>query len=166
MKLHWMVLLLPATGLTPSAAAAQRPADAYLDEDAHELVRLARVRRSTVELLGAREVAPPIKAEAQVPFEIDEYVPHLAFDPGNPEVLVRFDTTVVRHPLLEGSEAHYRFESGDTTAIRLPDGSSVRLRELRVLPRRRDPHLVNGSFWLETETHAVVHETGPLHLVP
>src|SRR5690606_9841154 len=80
----------------------------------------------------------------------------LAFDPGDPQMLLRVDTTAIRHPLAEGGEAHYRFASGDTTVIRLPDGRTVRLRELRILPRRRDPQLIRGSFWLDAETHAVV----------
>jgi hypothetical protein len=109
-----------------------------------------------LEVLAAREVVPPAKASPHVPAGLGDYLPHLAFDPFDSEMLLRFDTTSIRHPLADGTEAHYRFEAGDTTIIRLPDGRSVRLRELRVHPRRRDPRLVNGSFWIDTETHAVV----------
>jgi hypothetical protein len=109
-----------------------------------------------IEVLGAREVVPSVRAAAQVPRDLAGYVPALAFDPVDSEMLLRFDTTVIRHPLSAGSEAHYRFASGDTTVIRLPDGRAVTIRELRFTPRRRDPQLIAGSFWLDASTHAVV----------
>ena len=46
----------------------------------------------------------------------------LRVDESRPEMLLRFDSTVIRHPLARGSEADYRFSSGDGTSIRLPDG--------------------------------------------
>ena len=109
-----------------------------------------------IEVVGAREVLPAVSARPQVPFDLARYVPHLAFDPIDSEMLLRFDTTVIRHPLAAGSETHYRFGSGDSTVIQLPDGRAVRLLELRIIPRRRDEHLIRGSFWLDAETHAVV----------
>src|SRR5215218_1646334 len=39
------------------------------------------------------------------------------------------------HPLAEGSEAYYTYESGDSATFRLPDGRTIRLRELKVRPR-------------------------------
>jgi hypothetical protein len=196
-------VLLLAAAFSPAIVRAQGAADAYVNEEARELVRLARLRRDAVDrrieaytttarermsvglragiaekllfrretvtdiawerdgpvrlnVRAAREVVPPANARAHVPAALSDYVPHLAFDPFDSEMLLRFDTTSIRHPLSDGSEAHYRFQAGDTTVIRLPDGRSVRLRELRVLPRRHDPRLVNGSFWLDAATHAVV----------
>jgi hypothetical protein len=119
-------------------------------------IQWSRGGPTRIEILGARGVAPPVKGVPEVPIDLQQLVPHLAFDPTDSQMLLRVDTAVIRHPLGVGSEAHYRFESGDTTVIRLPDGRTVRLHELRVLPRRRDFHLVNGSFWLDAETHAVV----------
>jgi hypothetical protein len=83
-------------------------------------------------------------------------MPSVAFDPVDSEMLLRLDNTSLRHPLASGSEDHYRYAAGDSTLIRLPDGRSVRLRELRITPRRQDPELIAGSFWLDVETHAVV----------
>lgn len=60
------------------------------------------------------------------------------------------------HPLSPGSEAHYRFRTGSTTAIRLADGQEIRLVELQVLPRRAVPQLLSGSFWLDESTNAPV----------
>lgn len=110
-----------------------------------------------IEVLAAREVIPPVLARAQVPDDLDGYVPHLAFDPADSRMLIGWgDDNFVRHPLAPGSEADYRFRAGDTTIIALPDGRRVRLRELQIIPRRKDVHLVRGSFWLDAESHAVV----------
>jgi hypothetical protein len=110
-----------------------------------------------IDVLGAREVIPPVLARAKVPDDLDGYVPHLAFDPADNRMLIGWgDGNFVRHPLAPGSEADYRFRAGDTTVIALPDGRRVRLRELQIIPRRKDVHLVRGSFWLDAESHAVV----------
>lgn len=201
MHFRWTAVLLVA--LLPPPAVAQDASDAYLDEEARELVRLARVRLQTVdrriesyqttarerasvslragiaekliyrretvtridwhrhgalemEILGMREVAPLFDAAPEVPDDLSAELPRLGFDPGDPGMLMRVDTTSLRHPLAEGGERHYRFQSGNTTVIQLPDGRAVRLRELRIIPRRRHPQLINGSFWLDEETHAVV----------
>jgi hypothetical protein len=109
-----------------------------------------------VHVLGAREVLPVVRPDVQVPGDLAGYMPALAFDPVDSEMLLRMDTTGIRNPLAAGSEAHYRYATGDSTVVRLPDGREVRLRELRILPRRRDPALMNGSLWIDAETHAVV----------
>jgi hypothetical protein len=200
----WLLLVLAASPvLFGPPLFAQDASDAFLDEGARELVRLARVRISTVDrrietysttarerstislragiaeklvyrretvtridwnragpvqmnVLAMREVAPLFNEVPDVPDDLSSELPRLAFDPGDPGMLMRIDTTGLRHPLAEGGERHYRFASGDTTVIRLPDGRTVRLRELRVIPRNRHPRLINGSFWLDTDTHAVV----------
>lgn len=109
-----------------------------------------------LEVLGAREVIPPVKDAPQIPADLRNFVPHLAFDPVDSEVLLRFDDDFLRNPLAPNGERYYRYRSGDTTEIRLPDGRTVRLVELRILPREADFHLLRGSFWLEQETNAVV----------
>ncbi len=110
-----------------------------------------------IELLGAREAVPVASARAQLPSpDIASSVTALAFDPSDPEMLVRLDSTSIRNPLSEGSEAHYRFTAGDSLTIRIPGGRMVRILELRIAARRADPTLINGSFWLDSETHAVV----------
>ena len=111
-----------------------------------------------VEVIGAREAIPAVRSEAQriSPDNIAGVATAIAFDPADPEMLLRFDSTVIRNPLAAGSEAHYRYSSGDSLSIRLPNGRGVRILELRIAARRADPHLINGSFWLDSETHAVV----------
>jgi hypothetical protein len=109
-----------------------------------------------VEVLGARDVVPMFSDAIGVPPDLERYMPRVAFDPVDSGMMLRLDSSSLRHPLAEGSEAHYRFEAGDSTVITLPDGRAVRLHELRILPRRRDPHLIVGSFWIDAATDAVV----------
>ena len=109
-----------------------------------------------LEVLGSREVIPPVSGAPQIPSDLRNFVPHLAFDPVDSEVLLRLNDDFLRNPLAPNGERHYRYRSGDTTEIRLPDGRRVRLVELRIIPRRADFHLLQGSFWLEQETNAVV----------
>jgi hypothetical protein len=109
-----------------------------------------------IEVLGAREVAPSFSGAVGIPADLPRYMPSLAFDPVESEMMLRLDSTDLRHPLAAGSERHYRFEAGDTSVITLPGGRTVRLHELRIRPRRRDPQLIVGSFWVDAATHGVV----------
>lgn len=112
-----------------------------------------------LKVLGAREAIPPLMGSQQVPAALRRFVPRLAFDPESSEMLLRLDDDGLRNPIGPNAERHYRYASGDTTEIRLPDGRSVRLLELRVFPRRADFHLIRGSFWIEEQSAAIVQAT-------
>lgn len=114
-----------------------------------------------IEVLAAREALPMVVPEAKVPGDLAGYMPRLAFDPADPYLLTGWDDQDgdVPHPLAPGGEVDYRFRSGDTTVIRLADGRQVRLLELEVIPRRKAWGLVQGSFWLDDASHAVVQAT-------
>jgi hypothetical protein len=53
------------------------------------------------------------------------------------------------HPLAEGSEAYYTYQSGDSATFRLPDGRAIRLRELKIRPRTPKWNLAVGSLWFD-----------------
>jgi hypothetical protein len=53
------------------------------------------------------------------------------------------------HPLAAGAEAYYTFASGDSATFRLPDGKTIRLRELRIRPRVPKWNLAVGSLWFD-----------------
>jgi hypothetical protein len=110
-----------------------------------------------IELLGAREVQPVVRGAPQLPPpDLPGWLPTLAFDPVDSEMLLRLDSTVILHPLAPGGDGLYRFDLGSETTLRLPGGRELRLVELRVAPIRPDPRLITGSLWLETEGYAVV----------
>ena len=53
------------------------------------------------------------------------------------------------HPLASGSEAYYRYASGDSISITVSKDRTIRLRELRVTAREPKWNLVVGSFWFD-----------------
>ncbi|HEV2130776.1 MAG TPA: BamA/TamA family outer membrane protein [Longimicrobiaceae bacterium] len=115
--------------------------------------------QGTVELLGAREATPMFTAGVSVPDNLRRHAVHLAYDPSRADLVkmtFQDEDSSIRHPLGDGSEAHYQFRSGETTTVRLADGRMLRLLELQLIPRRREFYLASGSLWLDEDTHAVV----------
>lgn len=110
------------------------------------------------EVLGGREMVPLVQRTP----EPDEDCGDSVFDPSADRLTFGLggflggEDAFARHPLAAGSEAHYRFRSGDTVTVRIPGAEALRLVELRVIPRRNESSLVSGSLWLESGSHAVV----------
>lgn len=144
-----------------------------------------RGETGTVRVLGAREASPAASRGVEVPEDLRGSVTELAFDPDELQLNLfqfgagdlgaddgdesrmetRRDSAGVAvevevdmepiDPLRAGSEAHYRFRSGDTTVVRLPDGSQLRLIQLEIIPRRREFRLLRGSLWIDSQTGGV-----------
>src|SRR5688572_10584940 len=113
--------------------------------------------QGTIEILGAREAIPVAIKGVQLPDDLDSFMPHLAFDPADNRMLVGWDDNeFVRHPFAPSAERYYKYRTGGTTSIQLPDGRVVRLVEIEIIPRQRDPKNITGSFWLEAQTHSIV----------
>lgn len=111
----------------------------------------------TVEVLGAREAVPLVIPGVRIPDDLDELARSMVPRPGADQlVLSPTGGGFAWHPLLEGGEAVYTYAIGDRTEIRLADGRTVRLIELRVTPRERDIRYVTGSFWIDQDTHGIV----------
>lgn len=132
-----------------------------------------------VTVLGAREASPATTGGATLPDGFRSDAVDLAFNPDElqlnlfmfgmeaPSVdTVRADTVrgdersvtvnvTPVDPLAPGAEAHYRYRAADTTTVRLPDGSRLRLVRLEVIPRRAEFRLLRGSLWIDTETYGV-----------
>ncbi len=60
------------------------------------------------------------------------------------------------HPLARGADTLYRYRSGDTLTLSLPDGRRLRTVQLDVLPRVADVHRISGTLWIEPEEGALV----------
>ncbi|HTH66345.1 MAG TPA: hypothetical protein VL563_16810 [Gemmatimonadales bacterium] len=119
-----------------------------------------KIGPDTVTMLGAREAIPVVYAGTRLPEDLDTDAPDLGFEigkPGEERLAVGIgDSEFVYDPIASGSESRYRFQSGDTTVLTLQDGRTIRLLELRIIPRWDDFHLLAGSFWLEQESMALV----------
>jgi hypothetical protein len=114
------------------------------------------------ELLGARGVAP-IAGEMEVE-SVDDVALSLPYYPGRDrlwpfselvEALPKHDEWI-DHPLDAGADSLYAFALGDSLGIRLPDGGLVRVREIRIRPRRPASRLVVGSLWVDVASGSLV----------
>ena len=135
---------------------------------------------SQIDVIGARQSVPAAVPDPELPEDLKSDAGDYAFDPADDRLTIGFgggnderggdhrarrdstqDSTKhrdveFRHPLAPGSEADYRFASGDSSVVVFPDGRTIRLRELKVIPRRLDFRLMSGSFWIDEESHGVV----------
>jgi hypothetical protein len=115
-----------------------------------------------VQVLALREQSPAGEGE------YDSGLFDQAFDPMDDRLLFGFarrgddlgdpgvDDFWFEHPLFLEYRDRYRFASGDTLTLSLPDGRRVRAVELRVVPTVADVHRMAGSLWIEPETGSLV----------
>src|SRR5712691_7718597 len=130
---------------------------------------------SQINVIGARQSVPAAIPKPELPEDLKSDAGDYAFDPADDRLTIGFggggtnrarrdstgDSTKhrdveFRHPLAPGSEADYRFATGDSSVVVFPDGRTIKLRELRVIPRRLDFRLMSGAFWIDESSHAVV----------
>jgi len=120
-----------------------------------------------VDLKGVRTVMPGIPKEGQ-----DEARQDLAdeddmwpipYYPGYEQLWIgsgvaksQVNEREIVHPIAEGAEAYYTYETGDSIAFHLPDGKIFNLRELRVRPREPKWNVVVGSLWFDIKTGQLV----------
>ncbi len=124
-----------------------------------------------IEVVGARQSVPAAVPKPQLPEDLKRDAGDYAFDPADDRLTVGFgqarhdstqdstkhhDDIEFKHPLAPGSEADYRFAIGDSSVVAFANGRTIRLRELKVIPRRLEFRLMSGSFWIDEESHAVV----------
>ena len=124
-----------------------------------------------IDVLGARQSVPAVMPKRELPEDLKGDAGDYAFDPADDRLTIGFNASrrdnpndstrddhrlEFQHPLAPGSEANYRFATGDSSVIIFPDGRQIRLRELRITPRRVDVRLLAGSFWIDEGSHAVV----------
>ncbi len=122
-----------------------------------------------VDITGARTVIPPLgkkEVQKEIDRDVNDDVGDIAgipYYPGQEALWVGsglakadVDESEIVHPLAEGAEAYYRYASGDSMTYRLPQGTVVRLTELRISPREPRWNLVVGSFWFDAASHQLV----------
>ncbi len=66
-------------------------------------------------------------------------------------VKTEVDDRDIIHPLARGAERWYRYDTGDSASITLPDGRVIHLRELRITARKPDWRTFVGSFWFDRD---------------
>jgi len=134
-----------------------------------ELVLRIDWRRDSIgriDVIGARQAVPAVRPQVELPEDLKGDVADYAFDPADDRLTVGFGggdsaggrrrSVRLGHPLAPGSEANYRFAAGDSSVLAFPDGRTIVLRELRVMPRRVAFELMTGSLWIDEKSHGVV----------
>lgn len=124
-------------------------------------VRWSRGGGALVEITGERAVAPAFGGTADFEPQMTSPVPYY---PGKEALWIggsglaraEVDDRELVHPIALGSEAYYRYSSGDSLIFTLPDGARITLKELRVEPRRPEWRLSVGSFWFDASTGQLV----------
>ncbi|MCG6955602.1 MAG: outer membrane protein assembly factor [Gemmatimonadetes bacterium] len=126
----------------------------WWERDGETVVQVLARREQTP--LGLNEHADPRGAIGQF------------FDPSSDRLLFGFvatdddmgrndpDDFWFEHPLVPENRDDYRFSTGDTVTVSLPDGRRIRAVELRVVPKVADVHRMVGSLWIEPESGALV----------
>ena len=129
-------------------------------------VRWSRVNGVLIDLKGRRAAVPMIgrndEAKREMDVELSEISP-IPYFPGREALWVgsgmaraEVDERELVHPIATGAEAYYRYEAGDSLTITLSDGRVIRLRELRIQPRRPEWKFSVGSFWFDQERGQLV----------
>ena len=130
-------------------------------------VRWQRDVGAWIDVKGQRTAIPIAPEEAQKEAQEDmadeadmsaiPYYPgYEALWIGAGSVKANVDEREFVHPLAIGAEAYYQYESGDSIDIRLPDKTTVKLRELRVRPRTPKWNVVVGSLWFDVKSGQLV----------
>lgn len=126
-------------------------------------VRWRRGEGAVIDVVGARQAVPSGKGGLQLQVEVDSDIGPIPYFPGQESLWMGSDLAKrevnereIVHPLAEGSEAYYRYRSGDSVTVRLQGGRTIRLRELQVRPREPKWNLAVGSLWFDTENAQLV----------
>ena len=125
-------------------------------------VRWRRGVGAYVDVTGSRAVVPIAGKSARV--DIEGSLSPIPYYPGSETLWIGAsaarqavdENEGIVHPLADGSEAYYVYESGDSATFRLPDGRSIRLRELKLRPRTPKWNLAVGSLWFDMSTGQLV----------
>src|SRR5688572_4391366 len=124
-------------------------------------VRWSRDGGTWVDLKGARTALPMVK-DADAEIDVEEMSP-IPYYPGREALWIgsgvakaEVEPDELIHPLAIGSEAYYRFATGDSISFTLSDGKTISLRELRIEPRRPNWRLSVGSFWFDVSSGQLV----------
>ena len=129
--------------------------------EAASRVQWSRAHGAVVTITGERAVAPAFGGTADFEPGMMSPVPYYPgrealWIGGNGLARAEVDDRELVHPIAVGSEAYYRYSSGDSLIFTLPDGARITLRELRVEPRRPEWRLSVGSFWFDASSGQLV----------
>jgi hypothetical protein len=139
----------------------------YRQESASR-VQWQRTSGVHVEMTGARVAIPAIggtkeERDALQDVVTDAEMSPIPYVPGSETLWIgdlsartEVNERDLVNPIAGGAEAYYKYGLGDSLSFRLPDGQTIRLRELKVRPRAAKPNMVVGSLWVDVATGQLV----------
>lgn len=147
---------------TALALRESAPSATVFRQETAARVRWARRGGVALDLVGRRRYA--FGAGARLRDVAGDDLAPVPYYPGRDALWIgggRFvraeaDTAGLVHPLAAGAERYYRYALGGSATVRLPDGTRVPLRELRVTPLQPAWKLSVGTFWFDGRTGQLV----------
>ena len=89
-------------------------------------------------MVGHDEARKEMKQEMNDP-DMKASIPYFpGYEPlwvGNSMARAQVDENEIVNPIADGAEAYYTYETGDSVSFKLPNGTVIQLRELKVRPR-------------------------------
>jgi len=126
-------------------------------------VKWERGNGAVVDVTGARSALPMFKGAGDAEVDLGGGSVPIPYYPGRETLWIGSavakadaDAEAMIHPLGNGAEAYYTYQSGDSVSFRLPGGKTILVRELRVQPRTTSWNLVVGSLWFDVATGQLV----------
>ncbi|HEY8311052.1 MAG TPA: hypothetical protein VIG47_10880, partial [Gemmatimonadaceae bacterium] len=126
-------------------------------------IRWQRGNGALVDITGARSALPMFTGAGKTDVDIGAGSVPIPYYPGRETLWIGSevakadaDASALIHPLGDGAEAYYTYQSGDSVSFRLPGGKAIMVRELRVQPRTSSWNLVVGSLWFDVATGQLV----------
>jgi hypothetical protein len=118
----------------------------------------ARGSRTAIPV-APKEAHDEIRGEMNDP-DMNASIPYFpGYEPlwiGSDMARSQVDETELVHPIADGAEAYYTYQTGDSISFTLPNKTVIRLRELKVRPREPKWNLAVGSLWFDTNSGQLV----------
>jgi hypothetical protein len=119
----------------------------------------AKGQRTAIPMVGPAEARKEINGEMHDP-DLNASIPYYpGYEPlwvGNDMARAQVDESEIVNPIADGAEAYYTYETGDSVSFKLPQGTVIQLRELKIRPRQPKWNLAVGSLWFDTNSGQLV----------
>jgi hypothetical protein len=119
----------------------------------------ARGSRTAIPV-APKEAHDEIRGEMRNDPDMNASIPYFpGYEPlwiGSDMARSQVDETELVHPIADGAEAYYTYETGDSISFKLPNKTVIQLRELKVRPRQPKWNLAVGSLWFDTQSGQLV----------
>ena len=119
----------------------------------------ARGQRTAIPLVGPEDARKEINQEMNDP-DLNASIPYFpGYEPlwvGSDVARAQVDESEIVNPIADGAEAYYTYGTGDSVSFKLPNGTVIQLRELKVRPRQPKWNLAVGSLWFDTNSGQLV----------